>query len=81
MKAEIRIISQTLLADPSKLPIGQPRLKVHGSAVVTMPEPIGLNDWKVCMRVWMDSYARILRQDPSAVIKIVPFVEEPKLPF
>lgn len=81
MKCEVRIISQTLLDNGDKLPIRGARLKIHGSATVTMPEPIGFRDWHVKMSTWMETYARILRQDPSAVIKIIPFVDSPKLPF
>lgn len=81
IKATIRIISQTELADPTKLPFGDARLKVYGSAEVNIPEPLGLRDYNVRMSVWMSTYARILQKDPSAVIKIVPYVNEPQLPF
>lgn len=79
MKATIRIISQTVLANPED--IVNPRLKVYGSAVVNIPEPFGMRDYNVRMSVWMSTYAKILEKDPSALIKISPHYPEPSLPF
>lgn len=81
MKVTIRILSQTVLADPKVLPGMTPRLKVYGSTEVTMPEPIQGNDANTLMMRWWYSYQRILKDDPSAVMKIVPHVVEPQLPF
>ena len=81
MKVQIRIISQTVLANADKLPTKQARLKVYGSCDVTLPEPFGGRDFYVRLDQWLKSYSRILNEDRSAVIKIVPYVDEMKIPF
>ena len=81
MKCQIRVISQCVLANADKLPLDRARLKVYGSCDVNLPEPVGGRDYLACLTAWMSTYAKVLRDDPSAVIKIVPYVNEPNLPF
>ena len=45
MKVQIRIISQSVLANADKLPTKQARLKVYGSCDVILPEPFGGRDF------------------------------------
>ena len=58
-----------------------PRLHVYGSANFTLHEPYIGNDSHNCLVAWISNYQKILQQDPSAVLKIVPEVVEQPLPF
>lgn len=81
MKVQIRIISQNELANPNTLPLQNARLKVHGSYDVNLPEPLQGNDTNNMLMRWMYAYQRVLVKDPSAQLKITPYLDEKYIPF
>lgn len=81
MKIRIKIISQLFLANPSQLPSGNVKLKTYFDGDVNLPVPLGGRDYLVCLTSWNSTYARILQKDPSAIMRIMPYVEEQNLPF